>query len=78
MPASLFCNCIRCCKSSARHAFSPPWDLRTCRNALACTTNNAATTTITKRAMMVSCSGCETVSPCLSDVCYVGHCVGER
>merc|ERR1719473_290644 len=52
MPASLFCNCMRCCRSAARHAFSPPADLRTCRNPLACTTNNAATATITKRAMM--------------------------
>merc|ERR1719181_2738644 len=51
MPANLFCNCMRCCRSSARHAFSPPWDLRTCKNALACTTSNA--TTITERSAMV-------------------------
>merc|ERR1719321_2617214 len=41
MPASLFCSCMRCCRSSARQAFSPPVDFRTCRNALACTTSNA-------------------------------------
>merc|ERR1719440_511784 len=42
MPANLFCNCMRCCRSSARHAFSPSPDLRTCRKALPCTTSKAA------------------------------------
>merc|ERR1719183_2680673 len=53
MPASLFCNCMRCCRSSARHAFSPPADFRTCRNALACTTNSAAATMIGNRDVIV-------------------------
>merc|ERR1719174_1645062 len=58
MPANLFCNCMRCCKSSARHAFSPPVDFRTCKNAPAFTTSNAAIM-VTERNDMVSVSFAE-------------------
>merc|ERR1719231_511513 len=53
MPASLFCNCMRCCRSSATHAFSPPEDFRTCRNAPTCATSNAAITMVTERSAMI-------------------------
>merc|ERR1719265_124207 len=72
MPASLFWSCMRCCKSSATHAFSPPWDLRTCRNADVCTTSNAATMNANRAMICVVCLGRSVSSR------YVCHCVGEN
>merc|ERR1719247_3135578 len=53
MPASLFCSCIRCFKSSVTQAFSSPADFRTCRKALAWSTKTEKQATIKKRVAIV-------------------------